>query len=190
MILIVDNYDSFVQNLARYVREEGHETYVVRNDAIRMDDHFLSSAAGVIISPGPKRPVDAGMSMGIIKRLAPHTPLLGVCLGHQCLVETFGGETLRARHPLHGEASEVTHEGTGIFRHIPSPMMAGRYHSLRARPMEKGPLRASAWSSDGELMAVEHETRPWFGVQFHPESLLTPHGRIIMKNFLQFCKSR
>ncbi|MEZ5893225.1 MAG: aminodeoxychorismate/anthranilate synthase component II [Parvularculaceae bacterium] len=190
MILVVDNYDSFVNNLARYVREAGWRTEVVRNDAMTAAEYFALNPAGVIISPGPKRPVDAGVSMDIIARLDPRIPLLGVCLGHQCLVEAFGGETRRARHPLHGEASEIRHDGKGVFAGVPSPMMAGRYHSLIAAPQAGNPMRPCGWSADGELMAIRHETRPWFGVQFHPESLLTPHGRRIIDNFLSCCRGK
>ncbi|PQA87838.1 anthranilate synthase component II [Hyphococcus luteus] len=187
MILIIDNYDSFVNNLARYVREAGHETVLMRNDAADVEDCLALNPDGVIISPGPKTPSDAGVSKDLMRALDGAIPLLGVCLGHQGLVEIFGGETRRAGHPLHGEASEVRHDGRGVFAGVPSPMMAGRYHSLIAVPAPDGPLRETAWSGDGELMGVAHESRPWFGVQFHPESLLTPHGRRIIQNFLKFC---
>ncbi len=188
MILVIDNYDSFVNNLARYVREEGAETVVLRNDAASAEECLAMKPAGVIISPGPKTPSDAGVSMDLLRALDPETPMLGVCLGHQCLVEVSGGVTRRARSPLHGEASEVRHDGRGVFAGVPSPMMAGRYHSLISVPAAGSPLRETAWSADGELMGVAHESRPWFGVQFHPESLLTPHGRRIIKNFLGFCR--
>lgn len=187
MILIIDNYDSFVNNLARYVREAGRETLVLRNDAATVDECLAMRPKGVIISPGPKAPAEAGISMDLLRRLDPRTPLLGVCLGHQCLVEAFGGVTRRAAFPLHGEASEIRHDGRGIFAGVPSPMMAGRYHSLIAAPADDAPLRCSAWSEDGELMAVAHIDRPWFGVQFHPESLLTPNGRRLMERFLTYC---
>ena len=190
MILIIDNYDSFVNNLARYVREEGRETMLLRNDAADVAACLALKPAGVIISPGPKTPSDAGVSMGLMRALDGKTPLLGVCLGHQGLVEVFGGETRRAAFPLHGEASEVRHDGGRVFEGVPSPMLAGRYHSLIAVPAAGGPLREVAWSADGELMGVAHESRPWFGVQFHPESLLTPHGRRIIRNFLGFCEAR
>lgn len=188
MILVIDNYDSFVNNLARYIREAGFATDVVRNDALDVDACLALRPAGVVISPGPKTPAESGVSMEIIRRLDPGTPLLGVCLGHQCLVEAFGGTTRRARHPLHGEASEIRHDAKGLFRGTPSPMTAGRYHSLIAVPQPGSPMIACAWSADGELMAVRHESRPWFGVQFHPESLLTPNGRTIIKNFLRHCR--
>ena len=190
MILIIDNYDSFVNNLARYVREAGHETTLLRNDAVDVDACLALKPDGVIISPGPKTPAQSGVSIDLMRRLDAQTPLFGVCLGHQGLVEVFGGETRRAAFPLHGEASEVRHDGSDLFKGVPSPMLAGRYHSLIAAPKAGGPLRETAWSGDGELMGVAHEDRPWFGVQFHPESLLTPHGRRIIGNFLSFCRRR
>lgn len=186
-ILVIDNYDSFVNNLSRYVREAGCETLTVRNDALTVGECLRLRPAGVIISPGPKSPAHAGVSMSLIGRLAPETPLLGVCLGHQCLIEAFDGVTRRAAQPLHGEASEIRHDGRGLFAGVPSPMMAARYHSLIATPPAGAPLKPTAWTLDNELMAVAHDERPWFGVQFHPESLLTPHGRQIIENFLTFC---
>lgn len=190
MILIIDNYDSFVTNLARYVREAGWEAILLRNDLATVEECLALAPAGIIISPGPKGPADAGISMALINALDLATPFLGVCLGHQCLIEAFGGETLRAQSPLHGEASEILHDGEGIFEGVPSPMMVGRYHSLISVPAVRGPLRETARSRDGELMAVQHLTQPWFGVQFHPESLLTPHGRRIIQNFLSTCRRK
>ena len=184
MILIIDNYDSFVHNLARYVREAGADVSVIRNDAASARELVRMAPAGVILSPGPKAPTDAGVSLTLLDLLPQSTPLLGVCLGHQCLVEAFGGKTLRAKRPLHGEASLVRHDGTGVFCGLPSPLEAGRYHSLISELPESGPLIANAWSEEGELMGVRHETAPWAGVQFHPESLLTPHGRAMIANFL------
>jgi len=187
VILIVDNYDSFVHNLARYVRECGRETVVVRNDAVTVDDCLSLAPAGVIISPGPGRPANAGLSTALICDMPCETPLLGVCLGHQCLIEAFGGETRRAVRPLHGEASAIRHCKTGIFRDIASPTLGGRYHSLIATLGSNSSLEETAWSEEAEVMAVAHHIRPWFGVQFHPESLLTPEGRKIVMNFLSYC---
>lgn len=184
MILIIDNYDSFVHNLARYVREAGRQTLVLRNDAAPVREILGLSPSGVIISPGPKAPVDAGVSMGLIRDLSPATPLLGVCLGHQCLVEAFGGRTTPAREPLHGEASWIRHDGSGVFAGVENPMRAGRYHSLISQLPEQSALYACAFSEAGELMGVRRKDAPWFGVQFHPESLLTPAGRKIIGNFL------
>lgn len=190
MIVIIDNYDSFVNNLARYVREAGWPTLVFRNDSVSAEECAAMKPAGVIISPGPKTPAEAGVSMELLQTLNPRTPMLGVCLGHQCLIEAFGGLTRRAQYPLHGEASEILHDGSGVFAGVPSPFMAGRYHSLIAVPGADAPLRATARSADGELMGTAHLERPWFGVQFHPESLLTPHGRRIIENFLSLCRQR
>ena len=187
MILIIDNYDSFVHNLARYVRECGQEAFVVRNDVITVEKCISLSPKGVIISPGPKRPADAGISMALLAELPAQTPFLGVCLGHQCLIEAFGGQTRRAQRPLHGEASDIRHDGRDIFQGISSPTPAGRYHSLCGVLVAPSPLRETAWSEEGEIMAVAHETRPWFGVQFHPESLLTLEGRKMIANFTRLC---
>ena len=190
MILIIDNYDSFVHNLARYVREAGCETHIIRNDAVSVDDCLSLLPEAVIISPGPNRPEDAGLSLPLINALAPTTPLLGVCLGHQCLVEAMGGRTIRAREPLHGEASMIAHNGIAILQGLPSPLPVGRYHSLISELGESGSLEEIAWSAEGELMAVRHCERPWFGVQFHPESILTPDGRTIIQNFLNHTNNR
>jgi len=160
----------------------------LRNDAASVDERLAFGFSGVVISPGPKTPRDAGISLALIAALPPRTPLLGVCLGHQCLVEAFGGETLRAQHPLHGEARRIRHDGAGLFKDVEAGALVGRYHSLISRLPEQGPLVATAWSDEGELMAVAHRKRPWFGVQFHPESLLTPCGRIIIRNFLSYCR--
>lgn len=187
MILVIDNYDSFVHNLARYLREEGAETRIVRNDALSVRDCLALEPRGVILSPGPKGPGDAGVSLALIEALPSETPLLGVCLGHQCLVEAFGGETMRAKRPCHGEARKISHTGGGIFAGVKSPTLVGRYHSLISKTAPGAPLVETAFSEEDELMAVAHKERPWFGVQFHPESLLTKCGRKIVRNFLAYC---
>lgn len=187
MIVIIDNYDSFVHNLARYAREAGAEVCVFRNDEKTAAEFIAMAPSGVILSPGPKAPKDAGVCLELIAQLNPATPLLGVCLGHQALAEAFGGETVRAETPLHGEATMVRHNGDGVFKDIPSPTPAGRYHSLIAAP-ENGELIETAWADDGALMGLAHPSRPWFGVQFHPESLLTPCGRKMIKNFTAMCR--
>jgi anthranilate synthase/aminodeoxychorismate synthase-like glutamine amidotransferase len=184
MILIVDNYDSFVHNLARYLREAGKRVVVMRNDAEHAEDVLQLPLEAVVISPGPKAPKDAGASLDVIRNLSRKVPLLGVCLGQQCLVEAFGGRTVRAIEPLHGEASPIFHDGRGVFRGVENPMMAGRYHALISELPAAGPLVACARSERGELMAVRHRDAPWHGVQFHPESLLTPAGRRLIANFL------
>lgn len=184
MILVIDNYDSFVETLARYVRESGMETLVVRNDAHAAAELIALRPAGVIVSPGPNGPAEAGVSLELISRLDIMTPLLGVCLGHQCLVETIGGRTVRALEPMHGEASPIDHDGEGLFADLPNPFLAGRYHSLISELPPASDLCACAWSARGELMAVRHRTAPRWGVQFHPESVLTPVGRILIERFV------
>ncbi|MEE2690493.1 MAG: aminodeoxychorismate/anthranilate synthase component II [Pseudomonadota bacterium] len=190
MILVIDNYDSFVHNLARYAREAGAQTLVVRNDAASADELLRLNPSGIILSPGPRAPQEAGVCLDLIAALPLETPLFGVCLGHQCLVVAFGGRTLRAKRPLHGEASAVRHDGTGLFEGLPSPILVGRYHSLISELSDDGPLAACAWSEERELMGVRHKSRPLFGVQFHPESLLTPDGRAIVGAFLGYAWKR
>ena len=183
MILIIDNYDSFVETLARYVREAGFETRVVRNDAISVEDAKSLSPRGVILSPGPYGPAEAGCSKDL--PLALHqTPILGVCLGHLAIAEAYGGKTVPARQPMHGQASAIRHEGDRLFEGLSNPFDAGRYHALVAS-IEGTDLVPTAWSEDGELMAFRHPTRPHVGVQFHPESILTPSGRKLLSNVLK-----
>ena len=186
MIVIIDNYDSFVHNLARYVREAGRETRVLRNDAALPEEIIALAPTGVIISPGPGAPKDTGLVMPLLRKLPATTPVLGVCLGHLCLAELFGGATVNAKRPLHGEASNIFHDGKGVFAGLASPLPAGRYHSLiSALPEEGDDLIACAWSDEREIMAIRHRSRPWHGVQFHPESLLTTDGRSMIANFLE-----
>jgi anthranilate synthase/aminodeoxychorismate synthase-like glutamine amidotransferase len=185
MILIIDNYDSFVHNLARYVREAGAETLVLRNDQRSVAEFLGMKARAVILSPGPKSPNEAGVCLDLLARLPLTVPLLGVCLGHQCLVESEGGETKRALRPLHGEAAQVTHDGTGVLEGVANPFMAGRYHSLIGEIGRASALVANAWSEEGEVMGVRHGSAPRHGVQFHPESLLTEAGRAIIANFVR-----
>lgn len=189
MILIVDNYDSFVHNLARYVREAGFETQVLRNDAMSAGEMLALAPQAIIISPGPKAPSEAGVSMELVARAPASLPLLGVCLGHQCLIEAFGGLVRRAKEPLHGEASAIRHDGEGLFAGIANPMYAGRYHSLIGELGFSPDLVGCAWSLAGELMAVRRRSAPWFGVQFHPESVLTPEGRALLDNFLRLIET-
>ena len=184
MILIVDNYDSFVHNVARYFEELGAPTRVVRNDAVTPDD--LAAARAIVISPGPCTPHEAGQSMPIIAEYSGRLPLLGICLGHQAMGAVFGGRVTRARRPMHGEASEILHDGTGLFQGLPQRFSAGRYHSLIVE-LEDGetPLRVTARSEDGEIMGLTHMSHPTFGVQFHPESILTEGGYDMLRNFLE-----
>jgi anthranilate synthase component 2 len=184
MILLVDNYDSFTYNLAHLFGELGAEVVVRRNDAIDADGAERLAPTHLVVSPGPGRPADAGASIEIIRRLAPKTPVLGVCLGHQAIVEAFGGEVGAARELLHGKASAVRHDGRGLFRGLPEPFDAGRYHSLAATRLPDS-LEPTAFSDDGEVMAVRHRELPVVGVQFHPESVLTPDGPAMARNFLE-----
>ena len=183
MILLVDNYDSFTYNLAHLFGELGAEVVVRRNDAIDADEAERMAPAQLVISPGPGRPSESGATPEIIRRLAPSTPTLGVCLGHQAIVEVFGGEVDRARELVHGKATTVTHDGRGLFAGVPDGFLAGRYHSLAATRIPES-LEVSATAADGEVMAVRHRELPVDGVQFHPESVLTPVGSELAKNFL------
>ena len=182
MILIVDNYDSFVFNIARYFEELGASTKVVRNDAVTDED---LRANAIVISPGPCTPHEAGASLSIVREFSGKVPILGVCLGHQVMGEVFGGQVVRAKRPLHGEASEITHNGSGIFDGLPQGFSAGRYHSLIVEDVGATELIVTAKSADGEIMGLQHKSHPTFGVQFHPESILTEHGYDMISNFLK-----
>jgi anthranilate synthase/aminodeoxychorismate synthase-like glutamine amidotransferase len=183
MILLIDNYDSFTYNLAHLFEELGAEVLVRRNDEVTEDEAEALGPSHLVISPGPGRPEDAGAAPAIIDRLAPHTPTLGVCLGHQAIVQRFGGEVGRAHELVHGKATVVSHDGRGIFAGLPEDFLAGRYHSLAATSVPDV-FEVSATAPDGEVMAVRHRELPIDGVQFHPESVLTPLGRDIVRNFL------
>jgi anthranilate synthase/aminodeoxychorismate synthase-like glutamine amidotransferase len=183
-LLLVDNYDSFTYNLAHLFEELGAQVTVVRNDAIDADEAERLGLTHLVVSPGPGRPAGAGSSLEILRRLAPKVPTLGVCLGHQAIVEVFGGEVGQARTLVHGKASEVAHDGRGIFAGLPDPLSAGRYHSLAATRVPEC-LEVSARTADGEVMAVRHRELPVDGIQFHPESVLTPHGAELGLNFLE-----
>jgi para-aminobenzoate synthetase component 2 len=184
MILLIDNYDSFTYNLAHLFGELGAEVEVRRNDAIDADEAERLAPSQLVISPGPGRPADAGATSEIVRRLAPRIPTLGVCLGHQAIVEVFGGEVGRAKTLVHGKASVISHDGLGLFRGLPEDFIAGRYHSLAATSVPED-LDVSARCADGEVMAVRHRELPVDGVQFHPESVLTPVGPDLARNFLE-----
>ncbi|MEX1039781.1 MAG: aminodeoxychorismate/anthranilate synthase component II [Pirellulaceae bacterium] len=185
MILIVDNYDSFVHNLARYFVQLGQETHVVRNNTIDLGGIAALSPAAVVLSPGPCSPSEAGICLELVRELSPEIPILGVCLGHQVIGQALGGEVVRAERPLHGQASQIQHHGEGLFTGLPAPMAVGRYHSLVVR-RDSLPdcLRIDAETTDGVVMAICHRERPLFGVQFHPESILTEHGYDLLRRFL------
>jgi anthranilate synthase/aminodeoxychorismate synthase-like glutamine amidotransferase len=183
MLLMIDNYDSFTYNLVHLFQELGAEVAVYRNDAITVAEAEELAPAQLVISPGPGRPADAGVSVELIRRLGPRVPTLGVCLGHQAVVEAFGGEVGQAQALLHGKSSPVEHDGRGVFAGLPASFDAGRYHSLAATrvPDELG---ITARTPDGEVMGVRHRELPIEGVQFHPESVLTPLGPELARNFL------
>ena len=191
MIAIIDNYDSFVFNRARYFRELGEATEVIRNDAISVSDLGRLRPRAVVISPGPCTPTEAGISTAVVRVLSGHIPILGICLGHQCIGSVFGGRVVRAHRPMHGRASHVTHDGRGLFKDLPSPLCVGRYHSLVVEFDEvcPSPLVVAARSEEGEIMALAHRHQPTYGVQFHPESILTRQGHALLTNFLRLAKT-
>jgi anthranilate synthase component 2/para-aminobenzoate synthetase component 2 len=185
MILLIDNYDSFVYNLARYVGELGRQRRVVRNDAITIDEIAALHPEAIIISPGPCTPDEAGISLAVVRRFAAEIPILGVCLGHQCIGQVFGGRVVRARRPVHGQTSLINHKGRHLFEGLPNPFAAARYHSLIVELPQATELEVSALSDAGEIMAVTHRRWPVFGVQFHPESVLTECGHAQLANFFR-----
>jgi anthranilate synthase/aminodeoxychorismate synthase-like glutamine amidotransferase len=185
VILLVDNYDSFTYNLAHLFGALGAEVHVRRNDEIAVDEAPALALSHLVISPGPGRPADAGMTLQLVRSLSGRVPILGVCLGHQAIVEAFGGDIGPARELVHGKATTVEHDGRGLFRGLPQQFEAGRYHSLAATQVSSE-LEISATSPDGEVMGVRHRALPIEGVQFHPESVLTPLGAEIARNFLEY----
>ncbi len=186
MILLIDNYDSFVYNLARYFERLGHVTRVVRNTAIDPAGVRRLRPAAVVLSPGPCTPERAGCSLELVRTLAAELPMLGVCLGHQTIAEAFGGRVVRAREPVHGRASLVRHNGRGLFAGLPNPLLAGRYHSLVVDAASLPDcLEITARIDDGTVMAIEHRELPIVGLQFHPESILTACGYPLLANFLR-----
>jgi anthranilate synthase/aminodeoxychorismate synthase-like glutamine amidotransferase len=185
VILIVDNYDSFTYNLVQYFGELGCALIVKRNDAVSLDEISSLRPTHVCISPGPGRPAQAGLSNDIVRRFAPQLPLLGVCLGHQCIGEVFGGRIVAAPRLLHGKTSQIQHNGSGVFANLPNPFTATRYHSLIVSP-DSVPdcLEVTAQTSEGEIMGLRHRDFPVHGVQFHPESILTAEGKKLLANFV------
>ncbi len=188
MLLVIDNYDSFTFNLVQYVGELGAEPRVHRNDALSVSDVDRLAPRGVIVSPGPGTPDDAGISVELIRRLTPSIPILGVCLGHQSVGAAFGAIVGRAPKPIHGKVSRVRHDASELYRGMRNPFQAGRYHSLVVQ-REGFPdlLRVTAETDDGLVMGLRHRVRPVFGVQFHPESILTEDGKVLVGNFLRMC---
>ncbi|PYR74549.1 MAG: aminodeoxychorismate/anthranilate synthase component II [Acidobacteria bacterium] len=185
MVLLIDNYDSFTFNLAQYLGELGAGPLVRRNDEITLDDIAALRPSHIVISPGPGRPEDAGVSVETIRRFGRETPLLGVCLGHQAIGVAFGGEVVRAPALMHGKTSAIQHDGRGIFSNVAPSFVAGRYHSLIVSDNVPAELEVGARTEDGIIMGLRHRTWPVHGVQFHPESVLTGEGRQILRNFLE-----
>jgi len=185
MLLMLDNYDSFTWNLVQYLGELGAQVRVVRNDAMSLDEIEALHPAHIVISPGPCTPNEAGISVQLIRRFAGRVPILGVCLGHQAIGQAFGGRVIRAQRVMHGKLSSVVHDERGVFKDVPSPFNATRYHSLA---IERGTLPdvldVTATAEDGEIMAIRHRELPVEGVQFHPEAILTEHGKTVLANFL------
>ncbi len=186
MLLMIDNYDSFTYNLVQYFGELGEEVVVRRNDEIDLDEVERLAPAHIVISPGPCTPNEAGISVPLIKRFAGRVPILGVCLGHQSIGQAFGGPIVHAKQLMHGKTSAIHHSDRGVFRGLPNPFTATRYHSLVIeRETLPDCLEVTAWTEDGEIMGVRHKTLPVEGVQFHPESILTEHGHDLLRNFLE-----
>ncbi len=185
MVLLIDNYDSFVYNLARYVSELGWPRLVVRNDAISVAEVETLAPSHILLSPGPRTPNEAGISNAVVERFGATVPILGVCLGHQCIGQVYGGLVVRSQHPMHGKTSLVEHDGRGLFAGLPSPLRVTRYHSLIVSPEGlPADLVVTARSAEGEIMAFAHRRHPVVGVQFHPEAVLTEHGYDLLMNFL------
>jgi len=191
MLLMIDNYDSFTYNLYQYLAELGAEVVTVRNDKITLEDIEAMDPQGIIISPGPATPLEAGISNDVIRRFGPQVPTLGVCLGHQCIGHVYGSKVDRAGEIRHGKTSMIHHDGKGVLAGLPSPFEAIRYHSLVVYP-ETLPdsLEISAWTDDGLVMGLRHKEHPVEGVQFHPESIMTPQGKPLLQNFLDLVAER
>ncbi|WP_026688669.1 aminodeoxychorismate/anthranilate synthase component II [Alteribacter aurantiacus] len=186
MILMIDNYDSFTYNLVQYLGELGEELVVKRNDKITIEEIEELNPAFIMISPGPCSPNEAGISMEAIKHFAGKIPVFGVCLGHQSIAQVFGGKVIRAERLMHGKTSEIYHDEQSVFKHLPSPMVATRYHSLIVeRESLPDCFKISAQTEEGEIMAIRHKTLPVEGVQFHPESIMTAEGKQLLKNFIE-----
>lgn len=189
MIFVLDNYDSFTYNLVQYLAELGADPVVARNDTLTPDDVLARKPAGIVISPGPGTPADAGISRDLIRSAAGKVPLLGVCLGHQALAEAYGGKVVRADRLMHGKTSPIHHDGSDLFQGLPDPFTATRYHSLIVtREGLPDSLTITAWTAEGEIMGLTHKDHPLWGVQFHPESILTVTGKDLMRNFVKRCR--
>jgi len=191
MLLMIDNYDSFVYNLVRYFEEIGEEVEVVRNDKINLDSIDINKYSGIIISPGPKNPKESGLCLDIIDKFKEDIPMLGICLGHQCIGHYFGSKIVKGEKPMHGKISEITHDNKGIFHGVKNPLNVTRYHSLVVNKEElPEELIITAQTSDEVIMGIRHNSLPVYGVQFHPEAELTEEGHKILKNFVLECRSK
>lgn len=191
MILVIDNYDSFTYNLVQYLGELGADVVVRRNDQITVDEVGALNPKAIVLSPGPCTPKEAGITIDVIRRYGATTPILGVCLGHQAIGEAYGGDVVLADRVMHGKTSQIEHDGSGVFAGLPSPMEVMRYHSLtvsRATMPESLEIVAVGQDDPTEVHAVKHREHPVYGVQFHPESVMTPHGKALLKNFLELAK--
>lgn len=189
MVVVLDNYDSFTYNLVQYLAELGAKIVVYRNDRLTVEELAELNPAALVISPGPGRPDEAGISVEAVRRLAPRVPILGVCLGHQAIAVAFGGRVGPAPELMHGKVSDVRHRGEGIYRGVPDPFEATRYHSLVVERADLPPdLEVTAWTEDGQVMGIRHRRFPVEGVQFHPESILTRPGKLILRNFLRLAE--
>ena len=184
MLIVIDNYDSFTYNLVQYLGELGQEIQVFRNDQVTLDEIRALNPDHIVISPGPGDPNDGGISLDVLREFGPTIPIFGVCLGHQCIGQAYGGKVTRAPRLMHGKVSKVYHNGDGVFSGVPSPFNATRYHSLIVEEPIPDDLEVTAFTSQGEVMGVRHKEYPTVGVQFHPESILTEHGKRILQNFL------
>ncbi len=185
MLALIDNYDSFTYNLVQYFGELGADVRVFRNDQVTLEELEALAPTHLVISPGPGTPHDGGVSNAAIERFSGRIPVLGVCLGHQCLGAVYGGKVDRAPRLMHGKTSRIFHHGTGLFEGVPSPFEATRYHSLVVFEPVPEVLEVTAFTADGEVMGLQHRQHQTYGVQFHPESILTQHGKLILKNFLE-----
>lgn len=186
MIVVIDNYDSFTYNLVQYLGELGGQVRVFRNDQVTPDELRGLAPSHIVISPGPGTPTEGGISNDVIREFHRTTPILGVCLGHQCIGHVFGGVVTSAPRLMHGKTSRIFHTGQGIYEGLPNPFEAGRYHSLIVREPLPADLQVTAFTDIGEVMGLQHKQYPLFGVQFHPESVLTPHGKLLLKNFMDY----
>ncbi len=186
MIVVIDNYDSFTYNLVQYLGELGAQVRVFRNDRVTPDELRALAPSHIVISPGPGNPTEGGISNEVIREFYRTTPILGVCLGHQCIGHVFGGVVTNAPRLMHGKTSRIFHKGSGLYEGLPNPFEAGRYHSLIVQEPLPAELQVTAFTDIGEVMGLQHKQYPLFGVQFHPESVLTPHGKQLLKNFLDY----